>query len=102
MKLTRIIKVRHRNFPDFARTTELEFARRAQAAGGLSPIRNKVSDGRARERKPELHDARTTANAPKVVATCLVGSHLGQRERGIIARPPRSINGVERTSGGAA
>lgn len=73
-----------------------------QVVNGLAPIRNKMSDGHARERKPELHHARVIVNAAKTVATFLVESYLVQRERGLVAGPTSSLNSVERTSGGRA
>lgn len=71
-----------------------------QVAHGLAPIRNKMSDGHARERKPEAHHARVVVNAAKTVAIFLVESYLVQRERGLIAGPGGSLNSVERGSGG--
>lgn len=56
-----------------------------QVINGLAPIRNKMSDGHARERKPEVHHARVIANAAKTVATFLVESYLVQRERGLLS-----------------
>ena len=65
-----------------------------QVVNGLAPIRNKMSDGHARERKPETHHARVIVNAAKTVATFLVESYVVQRERGLLAplaqkEPPR-------------
>lgn len=71
-----------------------------QVVNGLAPIRNKMSDGHARQRKPEVHHARVIVNATKTVATFLVESFLAQRERGLLAGPS-SLNNVERTSGGS-
>lgn len=73
-----------------------------QVVNGLAPIRNKMSDGHARKRKPEVHHARVIVNAAKTVATFLVESYLVQRERGLLTGPTNSLNNVERTSGGAA
>jgi hypothetical protein len=56
-----------------------------QVVNGLAPIRNKMSDGHARERKPEAHHARVIVNAAKTVATFLVESYLAQRERGLLS-----------------
>lgn len=56
-----------------------------QVVNGLAPIRNKISDGHARERKPEVHHARVIVNAAKTVATFLVESYLVQRERGLLS-----------------
>lgn len=56
-----------------------------QVVNGLAPIRNKMSDGHARERKPESHHARVIVNAAKTVATFLVESYLVQRERGLLS-----------------
>lgn len=56
-----------------------------QVVNGLAPIRNKMSDGHARERKPEAHHARVIVNAAKTVATFLVESYLVQRERGLLS-----------------
>lgn len=72
-----------------------------QVVNGLAPIRNKMSDGHARERKPEAHHARVIANAAKTVATFLVESYLAQRERGLLGGHTGSLDNAERTSGGA-
>lgn len=55
-----------------------------QVVNGLAPIRNKMSDGHARERKPEEHHARVVVNAAKTIATFLVESYLVQRDRGLL------------------
>jgi len=55
-----------------------------QIVNGLAPIRNKMSDGHARERKPEPHHARVIVNAAKTVATFLVESYLFQREKRLL------------------
>ena len=44
-----------------------------------------MSDGLARERKPETHHARVIVNAAKTVATFLVESYVVQRERGLLS-----------------
>lgn len=59
-----------------------------QVVAGLAPIRNKMSDGHARERAPLPHHARLTANAAKTIATFLVESYLIQRERGLLPAVP--------------
>ncbi len=51
---------------------------------GFAPIRNKMSDGHARERKPAPHHARLVVNAAKTVALFLVESYRAQRERGLL------------------
>jgi hypothetical protein len=56
-----------------------------QVVNGLAPIRNKMSDGHARERKPALHHARVIVNAAKTVSTFLIESYLFQREKGMLA-----------------
>lgn len=61
-----------------------------QVVNGLAPIRNKMSDGHARERKPEVHHARVIVNAAKTVATFLVESYLVQRERGLLSASLKS------------
>lgn len=61
-----------------------------QVVNGLAPIRNKMSDGHARERKPEVHHARVIVNAAKTVATFLVESYLVQRERGLLTAPSKA------------
>ena len=73
-----------------------------QVVNGLAPIRNKMSDGHARERKPEAHHARVIVNATKTVATFLVESYLVQRARGLITGSTSPLKIVERTSGGRA
>jgi hypothetical protein len=59
-----------------------------QVVAGLAPIRNKMSDGHARERAPLPHHARLTANAAKTIATFLVESYLIQRECGKLPAAP--------------
>lgn len=53
-------------------------------ANGLAPLRNKMSDGHARERKPALHHARLVVNAAKTVSAFLVESYVYQLERCLI------------------
>lgn len=53
-------------------------------ANGLAPLRNKMSDGHARERKPAPHHARVVVNASKTVSAFLVESYTCQREKGLI------------------
>lgn len=57
-------------------------------ANGLAPLRNKMSDGHARERKPAPHHARVVVNASKTVSAFLVESYVHQIERGLIANVP--------------
>jgi hypothetical protein len=57
---------------------------------GLASLRNKMSDGHARERKPAPHHARLVVNAAKTVALFLVESYRAQRERGLIPTGPSS------------
>jgi hypothetical protein len=61
-----------------------------QIVNGLAPIRNKMSDGHPRERKPAAHHARVIVNAAKTVATFLVESYLFQRERGLLPAAQRT------------
>lgn len=56
-----------------------------QVVNGLAPLRNKMGDGHARERKPAAHHARFVVNAAKTVASFLVESYLYQSERGLLA-----------------
>jgi hypothetical protein len=51
---------------------------------GLAPLRNKMSDGHARERKPAPHHARVVVNSAKTVATFLVESYSAQVDRGLL------------------
>jgi hypothetical protein len=53
-------------------------------ANGLAPLRNKMSDGHARERKPALHHARVVVNASKTVSAFLVESYVYQLALGSI------------------
>jgi hypothetical protein len=53
-------------------------------ANGLAPLRNKMSDGHAREHKPAPHHARLVVNAAKTVASFLVESYLCQRDKGFL------------------
>ena len=55
-----------------------------QIVNGLAPLRNKMSDGHPRERKPAAHHARVVANAAKTVAAFLVESYLFQLEKGLL------------------
>ena len=55
-----------------------------QVVNGIAPLRNKMSDGHARERKPAPHHARVVVNAAKTVATFLVESYIIQRDRGLL------------------
>lgn len=57
-------------------------------ANGLAPLRNKMSDGHARERRPAPHHARVIVNAAKTTATFLVESYTYQSEKGLL--PPVS------------
>jgi len=59
-----------------------------QIVNGLAPLRNKMSDGHPRARKPALHHARVVVNAAKTLATFLVESYLFQREKGVL--PPKA------------
>lgn len=52
-------------------------------ANGLAPLRNKMSDGHARERKPAAHHARVIVNASKTVAAFLVESYLFQSNKSV-------------------
>lgn len=51
---------------------------------GLAPLRNKLSDGHARERKPAPHHARVIVNASKTITTFLVESYEYQRAKGLL------------------
>ena len=53
-------------------------------ANGLAPLRNKMSDGHARERKPAPHHARVVVNAAKTVSAFLVESYGYQIAKGLI------------------
>lgn len=55
-----------------------------QVVNGLAPIRNKMSDGHARQRKPAPHHARVIVNAAKTVSTFLIDSYLFQRDKGLL------------------
>lgn len=63
-----------------------------QVINGLAPLRNKMGDGHARERKPALHHARFVANAAKTIASFLVESYVYQHERGLLAVPEPQKN----------
>lgn len=56
-------------------------------ANGLAPLRNKMSDGHARERKPAPHHARLVVNSARTVASFLVESYNHQLEKGLIIVP---------------
>lgn len=51
---------------------------------GLAPLRNKLSDGHARARKPAEHHARAVVNAAKTVAVFLVDSYRFQASSGLL------------------
>lgn len=51
---------------------------------GLAPLRNKMSDGHARVRKPAAHHARMVVNTAKTIAMFLVDSYVIQIEKGTI------------------
>lgn len=55
-----------------------------QIVHGLAPIRNKMSDGHPRERKPAAHHTRFIVNAAKTVVAFLIESYLYQREKGML------------------
>jgi hypothetical protein len=55
---------------------------------GLAPLRNKMGDGHARERKPAPHHARVVVNAAKTVALFLVESYVFQQKKGLLDRVP--------------
>lgn len=54
-------------------------------ANGLAPLRNKMSDGHARVRKPAPHHARLVVNASKTISAFLVESYLFQRDHGLLS-----------------
>ena len=54
---------------------------------GLAPLRNKMSDGHARERKPAPHHARLVVNAAKTIASFLVESYAFQCGKGSLGKP---------------
>jgi hypothetical protein len=51
-----------------------------QVVAGLAPIRNKMSDGHARRRKPVTHHARLVVNSAKTVVCFLVESFGFQKQ----------------------
>jgi hypothetical protein len=55
---------------------------------GLAPLRNKLSDGHARARKPAEHHARAVVNAAKTVAVFLVDSYRFQASSGLLGKQP--------------
>jgi hypothetical protein len=60
----------------------------------LASLRNKISDGHARERKPAPHHARLVVNAAKTVASFLVESYAFQRAKGSLDGKPSSNKGT--------
>jgi hypothetical protein len=58
-----------------------------QIVNGLAPIRNKMSDGHARQRKPAPHHARVIVNAAKTVSTFVIESYLYQRDKELLSPP---------------
>lgn len=59
-----------------------------QIVNGLAPIRNKMSDGHPRQRKPAGHHARVIVNAAKTVATFLIESYLFHRDKDLLPKVP--------------
>jgi hypothetical protein len=55
-----------------------------QVVNGIAPLRNKISDGHARVRKPAPHHAHLIVNAAKTVAAFLVESYVFQRSHGML------------------
>lgn len=62
-------------------------------ANGLTPLRNKMSDGHARERKPAPHHARVVVNAAKTVSIFLVESYTFQKGKGLIQDIASTLQG---------
>lgn len=56
-----------------------------QVVNGLAPLRNKMSDGHARERKPAAHHARLLVNAAKTIAMFLIESYEVQLALGLVS-----------------
>jgi hypothetical protein len=57
-------------------------------ANGIAPLRNKLSDGHPRVRKPALHHARVVVNAARTVSSFLVESYSYQLERDLVHDVP--------------
>lgn len=53
---------------------------------GLAPLRNKMSDGHARDKAPAPHHSRVIVNASKTIASFLVESYLYQKEKGLLTK----------------
>ncbi len=51
----------------------------------LASLRNKISDGHPRVRRPPAHHARLVVNAAKTVSSFLVESYAFQRNKGVLA-----------------
>jgi hypothetical protein len=66
-----------------------------QVVNGLAPIRNKMSDGHPRARKPAAHHARVIANAAKTVATFLIESYVFQRDKDLLPAPPKAAEAAK-------
>jgi hypothetical protein len=64
-------------------------------ANGLAPLRNKMGDGHARERKPAPHHARVVVNAAKTISAFLVESYYYQRTRNLLQDAAASASGQE-------
>jgi len=63
-----------------------------QVVHGLAPLRNKMSDGHARERKPAPHHARLVVNASVTVSRFLVESFVFQTGLGLLK--PHESKGI--------
>lgn len=58
-----------------------------QVVDGFAPIRNRMSGGRPRQRKPGPHHARVIVAAAKTSSVFLRESYLVQRDKGLLPRP---------------
>ena len=80
---------------DFSRGI-LQALTETMVANGLAPLRNKMSDGHARERRPAPHHARVIVNAAKTVATFLVESYVFQRDKELLTASPPGARAAAR------
>lgn len=67
-----------------------------QVVNGIAPLRNRMSDGHPRVRKPAAHHARLVVNAATTVASFLVESYVFQRDNGLLSAPPTETKPSEK------
>jgi hypothetical protein len=67
-----------------------------QVVNGIAPLRNRMSDGHPRVRKPAAHHARLVVNAATTAASFLIESYVFQRDNGLLGTPSTEPKPAER------